>query len=327
MVYIIYLTIFISVAGIFWITLQITQKMDDRQLTIRAIKGYHPVVLVDSRILSEEIMNTNTKKVIEKLQKLDEEGSSNKSFIQKTSYKINYVFDVNPYRQFVMMGLMTIGIIMGLILFLGAPILIAIIVAPIFGGLLTLFRLNLMFNKKIATFLDNFVYAMDVIVRGIRTGLPINDCFRLIVKDSEPVVAEQFMAMIDDYKLGMPTSQVMQRFMKRMPLKEVRFFGLSIIIQSQTGGNLAEVISNLGNILRNRKTMLIKIKTLSSEAKTSAIIMGCLPIMIIGILSLVAPDYMSLLTTTTKGNLVLVGCGMWMMIGGFIMHNMINFYK
>jgi tight adherence protein B len=164
-------------------------------------------------------------------------------------------------------------------------------------------------------------------VRGVRTGLSINDCLKQIVNDSEHVVAEQFLVILDDFKIGLNTEQAMERFMKRMPMKEVYFFGLSIIIQVKTGGNLAEIIDNLSKVLKNRKSLLLKIKTLSSEAKTSAIIMGSLPLFIMGILSMMSPEYLKPLFDTFSGNMVLTGCAIWMSIGGLIMRSMINFYR
>jgi tight adherence protein B len=168
---------------------------------------------------------------------------------------------------------------------------------------------------------------MDIIVRGLRAGLSSNHCFIQIVNDSDPVVSEQFLALVDDYKLGMTTEQVMNRFMKRMPLKEVSFFCLSVMIQSKTGGNLAEIIHNLSKILRNRKSILLKIQTLSSEAKSSAMIMGCLPIAIVLLLSFMAPEYMKILTHTESGKMVMACCAGWMGVGGLIMRSMINFYR
>lgn len=187
--------------------------------------------------------------------------------------------------------------------------------------------INYVYNQKIKRFLDNFIYALDIISRGARSGLMLNDCFKLIAEETDASVAEQFQMMLHDMRIGLSLEQVMGRFSNRIPLKEVRFFAVVISIQAKTGGNLAEVIDNLATILRQRKSLLLKIQTLSQEAKTSAGILMSLPILIIILLSIIGKGYMDPLIATTTGHYILGFAGFWMMCGVMIMRKMINFYR
>lgn len=333
MIYIVYGSFIVAIIFIFLLTYSVSEKFSDKNTMIKVIKENKPTVLTDSRLILDDnddnnVMNKNTQRVITKIRALDNNSTkTKKSFLQNLNYKLTYIYGESFVRKFMILYCKVIVCSLAISLILGVSYFYSIIISLILSIVISIILVNHFFNKKIAHFLNNFGYALDIIVRGVRTGLSINDCFKQIVNESEHIVAEQFLVILDDYKIGLNTEQAMERFMKRMPMKEVYFFGLSITVQAKTGGNLAEIIDNLSKVLKNRKSILLKIKTLSSEAKTSAIIMGSLPLFIIGILSMIAPDYLKPLFDTFIGNMVLVGCAIWMSIGGLIMRSMINFYR
>lgn len=174
-------------------------------------------------------------------------------------------------------------------------------------------------------FTDHFADAMDIIVRGVRTGLPLNDCLKIIAHESPEPLAGEFLRVVEAEGLGIPIEVCLERMYERMPLSEVNFFATVLNIQKTTGGNLGESLSNLANVLRGRKLLREKIKSLSAEAKMSAIIIGFLPIGVMTLITIVAPDYMSELYTTPTGHRnLMIGAGM-MVAGTTIMRKMINF--
>jgi tight adherence protein B len=194
------------------------------------------------------------------------------------------------------------------------------------GGLLLP---HLYVNRKRAgrlkAFTTEFPNAVDVIVRGIKAGLPVGDCFRIISVEAKEPVRSEFKGILEDQTLGVPVDQAVQRLPERVPLAEANFFAIVIALQARTGGNLSEVLGNLSKVLRERKKMQAKIKAVSSEAKTSAAIIACLPVAVACIMYLTAPDYISLMFTTLTGKLVLAAATVWMGIGVLAMRKMINF--
>ncbi|WP_018235799.1 type II secretion system F family protein [Ensifer sp. BR816] len=194
------------------------------------------------------------------------------------------------------------------------------------GGLfLPHFYVNAKRNMRLKRFAAEFPNAVDVIVRGLKAGLPMTDCLRVIAAEAQEPVKGEFVTIAQDQTLGLPVDEAVERLCDRIPLSEARFFAIVIAIQSRTGGSLSEALGNLSKVLRERKKMKAKIKAMSAEAKSSAGIIGALPFIVAGAVYLTSPDYMSLLFTTFAGKMVLVGSALWMSIGIFIMRKMINF--
>jgi tight adherence protein B len=193
------------------------------------------------------------------------------------------------------------------------------------GLLLPHWYVNFRRRGRFKRFLIQFANAVDVIVRGIRVGLPLIDCFKVVGTDAQSPVKEEFKLIMDDQTLGMPLADAADRLPERIPLAEARFFATVIAIQSRTGGNLSEALSNLSKVLRDRQKMQQKIKALASEAKASAVIIGVLPIFVMVILYVTAPGYISQLFITTVGNFILVVSATWMLIGILVMRKIINF--
>lgn len=228
-------------------------------------------------------------------------------------------------QQFVIISIFC-GIAFGAVAFvLGAPPLGAL-AALVVGGLgfprwmVARIRANRM--KK---FIAEFPNAVDVIVRGVRAGLPVNDCLGIIAREAKEPVAGEFRRVIEAQQMGLTLSDSVTRLYDNMPLPESNFFGIVITIQQQAGGNLSEALGNLSVVLRDRKKMKAKITAMSMEAKTSAGIIGALPFIVALLVYITTPDYIKILFTHPTGNIVLVCSGIWMTMGILVMKKMINF--
>ncbi|MBC7285427.1 MAG: type II secretion system F family protein [Hoeflea sp.] len=180
-------------------------------------------------------------------------------------------------------------------------------------------------SRRFAAFSSELPNAVDVIVRGVRSGLPLGDCLRAIAAEGQEPVRSEFKMIVDDQTLGAPVQDAMLRLTERVPLPETNFLATVVAVQSKSGGNLTEALANLSTVLRERKKMRGKISAMSAEAKASAGIIAALPPVVAGILYLTSPQYISLLFTTTVGQLVLAVCAAWMSIGVLVMRSMINF--
>jgi tight adherence protein B len=193
------------------------------------------------------------------------------------------------------------------------------------GLLLPHLYVNFRRARRFKKFTAEFPGAVDVIVRGVKSGLPLGDCLRIISSEAQEPVRGEFRTIVEDQTLGVPIDEAVQRLPERIPLTEANFFAIVIALQSRTGGSLSESLGNLSKVLRERKKMKLKIKAMSSEAKASAGIIGSLPVIVTGLVYLTSPDYIMLLFTTTIGHVVIAASLMWMGIGIFVMRKMINF--
>ena len=208
---------------------------------------------------------------------------------------------------------------------LGLHVLTALGFAVAGGLLLPHFYVNYKRNSRFKRFTAEFANAMDVIVRGLKAGLPLADCMKIIAGEAQEPVKSEFRAVIEDQAMGMPADEAVQRMPVRMPVTEANFFAIVIAIQSRSGGSLSEALANLSKVLRERKKMQAKIKAMSQEAKSSAAIIGIMPVFVTVAIYLTSPGYISLLFTTAPGNMILAGAGIWMLIGILVMRKMINF--
>jgi len=204
--------------------------------------------------------------------------------------------------------------------------LLAALAAGFAGGFgLPLWGLALLKKRRETKFLNNFPDAVDVIVRGIKAGLPLVDSLKMIANDSEEPIKSEFQAIVETQAIGMPIGEACLKLFERMPVPEANFFGIVISIQQKSGGNLSEALGNLSKVLRDRKKMAEKIQAMSMEAKASAGIIGSLPPIVMLLVYLTTPGYISLLWTHPTGQLMLVGCVIWMSMGILVMKKMINF--
>jgi tight adherence protein B len=185
--------------------------------------------------------------------------------------------------------------------------------------------LSFLKKRREQSFLTNFPDSIDVIVRGIKAGLPLLDSMRIITNDGPEPIRSEFKAILDTQAIGMPIGEACTKLYERIPLPEANFFGIVISIQQKTGGNLAETLGNLSKVLRDRKKMKGKIRAMSQEAKASGAIIGALPIVVGAAVYFTSPDFISVLFTHPVGQLMLVGSAVWMTMGVLVMKKMINF--
>ncbi|MCB1479155.1 MAG: type II secretion system F family protein [Rhodobiaceae bacterium] len=207
----------------------------------------------------------------------------------------------------------------------GAPFAVTVACLFIFTLGFPRWLLKFLTARRERAFLNEFANSVDVIVRGVKAGLPLGDCLRMVAQESVDPVRSEFRHIIETQALGVPLGDAVARMYDRMPLAEVSFFVIVITIQQKTGGNLSDTLSNLSKVLRDRKKMKGKIVAMSQEAKSSAAIIGSLPLIVMGLISLTTPSYISLLWTEQLGQLMLMGCAFWMFCGVMIMRKMINF--
>jgi tight adherence protein B len=180
-------------------------------------------------------------------------------------------------------------------------------------------------RRREKKFTKDFANAIDVIVRSVKSGLPSHDALKVVASDFREPVRGEFSRLTESLRLGVTMEDALKRMYESMPTPEVAFFGIVMTIQSKSGGNLSEALSNLSSVLRDRKRLQGKIKAMSSEAKASAGIIGALPPGVMMLVYLTTPAYISVLFTERTGNLLLVGCGIWMGLGIAVMKKMVNF--
>lgn len=210
-------------------------------------------------------------------------------------------------------------------LFAGGGLIGAVGLAFAGGFGLPRWALSFLKKRRETKFLAALPDAVDVIVRGIKAGLPLFESIKVVAADSPEPLRSEFLAIIETQAIGMPLGEACSRLYDRMPLPEANFFGIVVSIQQKSGGNLSEALGNLSKVLRDRKKMREKIQAMSMEAKASAGIIGSLPPIVMFLVYLTTPQYISLLWTHPTGQLMLVGCVVWMSIGIMVMKKMINF--
>jgi tight adherence protein B len=223
-----------------------------------------------------------------------------------------------------------VSVIIGCVMFIGGILGNAGLLPAIglgFAGALGLPRWLLSFLKKRreAKFLAAFPDAVDIVVRGVKAGLPLLDCMKMITAEAPEPLKSEFRAIIETQAIGIPLGEACGKLYERMPLPEANFFGIVIAIQQKAGGNLAEALGNLSRVLRDRKKMKAKIQAMSQEAKASASIIGALPVAVMTLVWITSPQYINLLFTEPLGHVMLAASVMWMAMGVLVMKKMINF--
>ena len=218
------------------------------------------------------------------------------------------------------------GVLLTVLVFLaGAPLLV--LPGAFLVGLFGLPRWFVGFRRarRVKAFLNEFPNALDVIVRAVKSGLPLNDGIRLIADEAQEPVKTEFRRIVEAQQVGLSVPEAALRMHETMPCPEASFFGIVIQIQQQAGGNLSEALANLSRVLRDRKKMKAKVQALSMEAKASAVIIGALPFIVAFLVYLSSPNYIMPLFTTSTGHLILAISGIWMSMGIFVMRKMMNF--
>ena len=218
------------------------------------------------------------------------------------------------------------AVVFALILLIASGNLILALVGLFVGGFgLPSWFLKRCKAKRLKKFGIEFPNAVDVVVRGIKAGLPLNDCLRIVAAEAAEPVKSEFRLIIESQSLGLPLTEAAAKLFERMPCAESNFFGIVLAIQQKTGGNLSETLGNLSRVLRERRKMRDKIQAVSMEAKASAAIIGSLPPAVAILVYLTTPKYIELLWLTQAGKVAMLAGGVWMLIGVLVMRKMINF--
>ena len=221
------------------------------------------------------------------------------------------------------------GVIAAVVLLIGFVVshnpLVALGLAFAAGLGLPRWVLGFLAKRRIKKFTAAFPDATDVIVRGIKSGLPVHDCLKVIASEAPKPLNEEFHKVVENLGMGLSIDQCLEKMHSRMPTSEVRFFAIVLGIQQKTGGNLAEALNNLSVVLRARKLMKEKIKAMSGEAVASAGIIGSLPVCIMALVGITTPSYMAPLIFDPRGHILLMIGAFWMACGVFVMRKMINF--
>src|SRR6478672_748856 len=216
-------------------------------------------------------------------------------------------------------------VMIGLLLFEGLPVLLAITVGLLIGVALPHMVVSKLIARRIKQFNSKFPDAIELMVRGLRSGLPISETMQIVAEEIPDPVGIEFRMVSDKMKIGRTMDSALTETAERLGTPEFQFFVISLAIQRETGGNLAETLSNLADVLRKRTAMKLKIRAMSSESKASAWIVGCLPFIVFGLIWFINGQYMQNFFVDQR--LIIAGCiGLvWMAIGAFIMSRMVNF--
>ncbi len=270
--------------------------------------------------------NNNRKKAVAETLKEIESRQKSKEKISLRLRLERAGLDVDPNTFWIASAI--VGVFTAIAIFIAMPSLPSIAFAA--GGFVGAFGLprwavSFLTKRRQKKFLAEFANAIDVIVRGVKSGLPLNECLGIIARESPQPIREEFQELVDQQRVGVPLADCFDRMMQRVPLSEVKFFAIVIAIQQQAGGNLSEALGNLSQVLRDRKMMAAKVQALSAEAKASAMVLGALPFTVMGMVYTTAPHYISLLWTTNMGKFMVFCAAIWMSCGVFVMKKMINF--
>ena len=272
-----------------------------------------------------EQINNRRKQVADTLKELEAKQKQREKISMRTRLE-RAGLDITP--QVFWIASVVSGLVLGVVSFVSLPgrnPLIAVAIAFVGAFGLPRWVVGRMTKRRQSKFLDEFANSIDVIVRGVKSGLPLNECLNIIARESPSPIREEFKELVEQQRVGVPLSECFMRMMERMPLPEVNFFAIVIAIQQQAGGNLSEALGNLAGVLRDRKRMQAKVKALSAEAKASAGVLAALPFMVMSMVYMSTPEYIKILFTAKMGQFLLVCAAAWMTCGVLVMRKMINF--
>jgi tight adherence protein B len=227
--------------------------------------------------------------------------------------------------KYAMICLLIAATIAALLTLRGAPLLLSATFGLFVGIGFPHFAVSRMIKRRVVKFTSNFPDAIDLMVRGLRSGLPITETLGIVAGEIPGPVGVEFRTVADKMKIGVTMEGALQETADRLGTPEFQFFVITLAIQRETGGNLAETLSNLSDVLRKRAQMKLKIRAMSSESKASAYIVGALPFIVFTLVYMISPEYMANFFVDPR--LIVAGIGgiIWMAIGGLIMAKMVSF--
>ena len=300
------------------------RKIDIHDRTVRRFSSVSGGQRVKRKMVVADSTAARRKQVAETLKELEAKQAQARPKLSLRARLEGAGLNFTPKQFYI--GSAVLGVVVALLIIVFGYGYIAGLLAGFASGLgLPRWILSFLIKRRQNAFIQEFSNALDIIVRGVKSGLPINECLKIIATESQPPVGPEFAVVVDGQRMGVPLDQSLQKLFERMPVSEVNFFMIVLTIQQKTGGNLAETLGNLARVLRERKKMRAKIQAMSSEAKASAMIIGSLPIAVTLILHLASPTYLDPLFDERLGNMMLIGGALWMLTGVFIMQKMIKF--
>ena len=275
--------------------------------------------------LKTEDQGARRKQIEETLSKIEEKQKKKKKKAKSLEMRLVQAdWSVKP-EKFLIISAILAGLAGVPAFVLGMNPFLCLGLAFVVGFGLPRFFLNSAITRRQKKFTAHFADAMDIIVRGVRTGLPLNDCLKIIAHESPDPLGAEFRRVVEGESVGIPIEVCLEQLYERMPISEVNFFATVLNIQKSTGGNLGESLANLSAVLRGRKILREKIKALSAEAKMSAMIIAALPIVVMLLVTMMSPDYMNELYFTSTGQRNMMIGAVMMFMGTFMMRKMINF--
>ena len=264
------------------------------------------------------------RRIQERLRELEAKGKRRRQKFQLRTVMVRAGFDLG-FQAYVVLSIL-VGMVASLAsLAFGHSVFVVAIFGILTATLLPRLSLGIMAVRRQAQFTREFPNAIDIIVRGARSGLPVTECLEIIGREMPDPLGEEFRRLVDGQKMGATLEQMLNRALVRMPTPEFKFFAIVIEIQQQIGGSLADTLENLSHVLRDRKKMRDKAKSMAAEGKTSAGIIGSIPIVLALILTLINPEYMTPFFASSAGEILFYGGIIWMGLGILVMRGMINF--
>ncbi len=274
--------------------------------------------------LFDDAKESKRKVVQESLKQIEEREKQRKKRITLRTLIMQSGLEMQV-KVFWMISAGCAAVVLAVALVGGVPWYVSLVAGAVGGLGLPRWLLGFLRRRRQNVFLNDFADAIDVMVRGLKAGLPVSDAMKIIAAESGAPVGPEFSEVVEGQRIGITIDQGIERMYERMPLAEVNFLAIVMAIQQKTGGNLSEALGNLSKVLRDRKKMKAKIRAISQEAKSSAAIIGALPFVIMGGLTVLNPTYLNPLFYTGIGNMLLIGCGLWMLTGVLVIRKMINF--
>jgi tight adherence protein B len=266
--------------------------------------------------------NKRRQQILESVREVEDSSKKRKSSLQARLVQAGLKIDVKKFAIFSVV----LGVFVTIVLILWNQNPFVALGAGVVGGLgLPRWILHFLIKRRLNKFLHEFPVAIEIIIRGVKAGLPLGQCLQVIAVEASEPVRSEFQRIVEAQSIGLTVGEAIERLPDSMPVAEASFFSIVINLQQKSGGNLAEALSNLARVLRDRKKMRLKVAALSSEAKASAAIIACLPFAVAGLVYFSAPDYIMRLFTTQTGHIVMGVSACWMAMGVFIMKRMINF--
>lgn len=290
----------------------------------KRMAAYDLVATGSGKRSAKSSTNPRQKRIQEKLQELEDKGRkqsrSNQIRVELSQAGLN--ISIKQYLM-VMAAAGVVGFVVPWVM--GVPVMLAAAIGVIVAFALPKVVLKLRASGRQKAFTKEFATAIDVLIRGVRSGLPVGECLNIIGREMPDPVGEEFRLLVEGQKLGISLNELLRRALERMPSPDFKFFAIVLQIQQTTGGNLADTLENLSNVLRERKKMKDKVQALSSEAKSSAGIIASLPFGVMALIQFSNPEFLEPLFNETMGHWMLGIAAVWMAIGLGVMAKMIHF--